>query len=293
VRAGFDNAHDYLVHVETGESQLDIAKRKMGFEWSAFLSDDALQSADFLYATGEREADDDGAVPLKPQPKKREPKKAKKDKAAPKPKPSSSSSTAPNCSVAKAAAAAAAAAAEEDATAAPVPTGPEAGASIDADTDADQDGDDAFALFNFEDSDEERDEDDVDPAAAPAEQVAVVASGEEVQESGPDQLPAPPPGTGAGVSALVGRRVSVWWNGERAWFNGIIRANNTVLYDDGFAYHISVDAPEPHKASASAPDVMFQYMHDIDNTWFKMKIKSHGKDTETPSRSRKRERQEV
>lgn len=32
--AGFDNVHDFLVHLETGESPLVIARRKDGREWT-------------------------------------------------------------------------------------------------------------------------------------------------------------------------------------------------------------------------------------------------------------------
>lgn len=32
--AGFENAHDYLVHLETGESPEEIAQRKVGRGWT-------------------------------------------------------------------------------------------------------------------------------------------------------------------------------------------------------------------------------------------------------------------
>jgi len=38
--SGFDNVHDYLVHLKTKETQEQIAKRKHTFDWGTWLAVD-------------------------------------------------------------------------------------------------------------------------------------------------------------------------------------------------------------------------------------------------------------
>ena len=51
---GFDNVHDYLVHQKTGESQEEIAARKLEFPWGKWLRDDFCRPVEKT-ATGNAE----------------------------------------------------------------------------------------------------------------------------------------------------------------------------------------------------------------------------------------------
>ena len=51
---GFDNVHDYLVHQKTGESQEEIAARKLDFPWGKWLRDDFCRPVEKT-ATGNAE----------------------------------------------------------------------------------------------------------------------------------------------------------------------------------------------------------------------------------------------
>jgi len=48
-RSGFDNVHDYLVHLNTGDDCETIAQRKYDFAWGSFLKNNIREEAESCY----------------------------------------------------------------------------------------------------------------------------------------------------------------------------------------------------------------------------------------------------
>lgn len=71
---GFNNVHDYLIHLRTGEDQYEISSRKILFPWGAWLDasheedSDATQSQNELQQLSHDENDETVATSSKPYP---------------------------------------------------------------------------------------------------------------------------------------------------------------------------------------------------------------------------------
>ncbi len=53
--SGFDNVHDYLIHIKTGESASKISKRKLEFEWGQWLLEEEVTVVDGAEAEEENQ----------------------------------------------------------------------------------------------------------------------------------------------------------------------------------------------------------------------------------------------